>query len=125
MAGLLVSRGGGNVPLYSHAGPRPGIFSFKLRILFLDLEIVKLGENGIDIYVGFRLRFFGACHAKNTGFGRGFFMRVARRHFAGHKGLTAVFLDRLTILGGAVDFQIEIHLGTKPERDRIYRRQRR
>jgi hypothetical protein len=37
-------------------------------LLFLDLDILKLGENGIDVDAGFRFGLFVARNAKNTGF---------------------------------------------------------
>ena len=81
-----------------------GAFPAQRKILFLELEVVKLGENGIDVNVGFRSGFFDVGHAKNTGFGCWLFRCLARCHFTGHQGLTTVFFDRRTILGGAVDF---------------------
>src|ERR1700720_342928 len=52
-------------------------------------------------------------------------MGFSCRNFTGYEGLTTVFLGRRTVLGGTIDFQIEICLRTEPERDRVGRRQRR
>src|ERR1700724_4719654 len=94
-------------------------------LLFFYLEVLKLGENGIHVEAGFRFGLFDTRNAKNTGFPYCFVMGFARRNFAGHEGLTTVFLGRRTILGGTVDFQIEISLRTQSERDGVGRRQRR
>src|ERR1700730_12599919 len=83
--------------------------------------ILNLKEYGIDTDIGGRFSILDFGTAKDASIVNWRGWRFSCRHLTWDQSVTMVITRWRTLLGSAVDFQIKVHLGTKPERNRIDR----